>query len=118
MHNYPYLENVSKLISTLLVFAFVITILATLVTSPALSAAAVHDIGNQKSKNKNKPKDPKCNNVQVLLKVSKIPKDSKLFVAQATLDGKTIALSRCSQSCYCFRIRQSCIGLLQVLELP
>ena len=76
-------------ISTLLVFGFVMTVLATLVTSPALSAAAVHDNGNQKSKDKNKPKDPKCNNVQVLLKVSKIPKGSKLLVAQATLDGKT-----------------------------
>lgn len=77
-------------ISTLIVFAFVITILATLVTSPALSAAAAHDSGNQKSKDKNKPKDPKCNNVLILLKVSKIPKGSKLLVAQATLDGKTV----------------------------
>jgi hypothetical protein len=76
-------------ISTLLVFGFVMTVLATLVTSPALSAAAVHDNGNQKSKDK--PKDPKCNNVQILLKVSKIPKDSKLLVAQATLDGKTVS---------------------------
>jgi hypothetical protein len=75
-------------ISTLLVFGFVMTVLATLVTSPALSAAAVHDNGNQKSKDK--PKDPKCNNVQILLKVSKIPKDSNLLVAQATLDGKTV----------------------------
>ena len=58
-------------ISTLLVFGFVMTVLATLVTSPALSAAAVHDNGNQKSKDKNKPKDPKCNNVKILLKVSK-----------------------------------------------
>ena len=65
--------------------------IATLVTSPALPAAAVHDSGNQKSKDKNKPKDPKCNNVQILLKVSKIPKDSKLLVAQATLDGKTVS---------------------------
>ena len=56
-------------ISTLLVFGFVMTVLATLVTSPALSAAAVHDNGNQKSKDKNKPKDPKCNNVLILLKV-------------------------------------------------
>jgi hypothetical protein len=77
-------------ISTILVFGFVMTVLATLVTSPALSAAAVHDNGNQKSKDKNKPKDPKCNNVKILLKVSKIPKDSKLLVAQATLDGKTV----------------------------
>jgi len=76
-------------ISTLLVFGFVMTVLSTLVTSPALSAAAVHDNGNQKSKDK--PKDLKCNNVQILLKVSKIPKDSKLLVAQATLDGKTVS---------------------------
>jgi len=78
-------------ISTLLVFGFVMTVLATLVTSPALSAAAVHDNGNQKSQDKNKPKDPKCNNVKVLLKVSKIPIGSKLLVAQATLDGKTVS---------------------------
>lgn len=78
-------------ISTLLVFGFVMTVLATLVTSPALSAAAVHDNGNQKSKDKNKPKDPKCNNVQILLKISKIPKGSKLLLAQATLDGKTVS---------------------------
>lgn len=77
-------------LSTLLVFAFIMTTLATLVTSPALSAAAVHDSGNQKSKDKNKPKDPKCNNVQILLKVSKIPKGSKVVIAQATLDGKTV----------------------------
>jgi hypothetical protein len=50
----------------------------------------VHDSGNQKSKDKNKPKDPKCNNVQILLNVSKMPKGSKLLVAQATLDGKTV----------------------------
>jgi hypothetical protein len=78
-------------ISTLLVFGFVMTVLATLVTSPALSAAAVHDNGNQKSKDKNKPKDPKCNNVQILLKISKIPNGSKLLLAQATLDGKTVS---------------------------
>src|SRR6476620_12083569 len=63
-------------------------VLATLVTSPALSAAALNDNGNQKSKDK--PKFPKCNNVQILLKVSKIPKGSKLLIAQATLDGKTV----------------------------
>ena len=32
----------------------------------------------------------KCKNVQILLKVSNIPKDSKLLIAQATLDGKTV----------------------------
>ena len=35
-------------------------------------------------------KNPNHNNVKLLLKVSKIPKDSKLLVAQATLDGKTV----------------------------
>jgi hypothetical protein len=80
----------TRQLATLLVFASIMTILATLVTSPALSAAAVHDSGNQKSKDKNKPKDPKCNNVQILLKVSNIPKGSKQLVAQATLDGKTV----------------------------
>jgi hypothetical protein len=30
------------------------------------------------------------NNVKILLKVSKIPKDSKLLVAQATLNGKSV----------------------------
>ena len=59
-------------------------------SSPTLSAGAVHDNGNQKSKDKTKTKDPKCNNVQILLKVSKIPKGSKLLIAQATLDGKTV----------------------------
>jgi hypothetical protein len=77
-------------ISTISVFSFIMALLVTLVTSPALSAAAVHDSGNQKSKDKNKPKDPKCNNVQILLKVSKIPKGSELLVAEATLDGKTV----------------------------
>ena len=62
-------------ISTLLVFGFVMTVpIATLVTSPALSGAAVHDSGNQKSKDKNKPKDPKCNNCT---DTSKGIKDSK-----------------------------------------
>jgi hypothetical protein len=73
---------------SLLVMSFIIAIFATLVTSPTLSAAAVHDNGKQKSKDK--PKDPKCNNVKILLKVSNIPKGSTLLVAQATLDGKTV----------------------------
>jgi hypothetical protein len=72
----------------MLVLASVLTIFAALMTSPTLSAAAVHDNGNQKSKDK--PKDPKCNNIQILLKVSKIPKGSKVLIAQATLDGKTV----------------------------
>ena len=75
---------------TLLTLTFVAAVFASLVSSPALSAAAVHDNGNQKSKDNKNPKDPKCNNVQILLKVSKIPKGSKLLIAQATLDGKTV----------------------------
>ena len=69
--------------------AFVSAIFATLITSPVISVAAVHDNGNQKSKDK--PKDPKCNNVKILLKVSKIPKGSNILIAQATLDGKTVS---------------------------
>jgi hypothetical protein len=75
---------------TLLTLTFVVTVFASLVSSPTLSAAAVHDNGNQKSKDTTKTKNPKCNNVQILLKVSKIPKDSKLLIAQATVDGKTV----------------------------
>jgi hypothetical protein len=75
-------------LATLAVLACVITVFATLITSPVMSAAAAHDNGNQKSKDK--PKDPKCNNVKVLLKVSKIPKGSKIVIAKATLDGKTV----------------------------
>ena len=73
---------------SMVALASVLAIFDTLMTSPTLSAAGVHDNGNQKSKDK--PKEPKCNNVQILLKVSKIPKGSKLLVAQATLDGKTV----------------------------
>ncbi len=76
-------------LTMLLISTSIIAIFATLVTSPTLTAAAVHDNGNQKSKDV-KSKNPKCNNVQILLKVSKIPKDSKLLVVQATLDGKTL----------------------------
>ena len=82
--------SITRQITTLLILVSVITIITTLVTSPTLSAAAVHVSSNQKSKDKNKPKDPKCNNVQILLKVSKIPVGTKLLVAQATLDGKTV----------------------------
>ena len=57
-------------------------------TSPALSAAAVHDNGNQKSKDKNKPKDPKCNNVQILLNVSKMPKGSKALGGASNIGWK------------------------------
>ena len=59
----------------MLALVSVLVIFATLMTSPTLSAVAVHVNGNQKSKDK--PKDPKCNNVQILLKVSKIPNGSK-----------------------------------------
>ena len=78
-------------ISTAFVFAFIMTLLtSSLGRRPHFPLPAVHDNGNQKSKDKNKPKDPKCNNVQILLNVSKMPKGSKLLVAQATLDGKTV----------------------------
>ena len=78
----------TRQVISMLALVSVLAIFATLMTSPTLSAAAVHVNGNQKSKDK--PKDPKCNNVQILLKVSKIPNGSKLLVAQATLDGKTL----------------------------
>jgi hypothetical protein len=66
-----------------------VVVATVLVSSPIFNAAyASHDKGNQKSKYK--PKEPKCNNVLILLKVSKIPESSKLLVAQATLDGKTL----------------------------
>jgi hypothetical protein len=79
----------NRKMATLIVMAFVSAMFATLLTSPVISAAAVHDNGNQKSKDK--PKDPKCNNVKILVKVSKIPKGSNIVVAQATLDGKTLS---------------------------
>ncbi|HEX9320270.1 MAG TPA: hypothetical protein VF884_15150 [Nitrososphaeraceae archaeon] len=72
-----------------MVIAFVSAIFASLITSPVVSVAGVHDNGNQKSKDK--PKDPKCNIVKILVKVSKIPKGSKIVIAQATLDGKTVS---------------------------
>jgi hypothetical protein len=77
-------------LATLVSLAFIVAMFATLITSPVMSAAAAHDNGNQKSKDNNKPKDPKCNNVKILLKVSKIPKGSKIVIAEATLDGKTV----------------------------
>ena len=73
---------------TLLVFMAIASFAVTLITAPIASVAASHDNGNQKSKDK--PKDPKCNNVKILVKVSKIPKGSKIVIAQATLDGKTL----------------------------
>jgi len=78
----------NRQIVTLVVMAFVSAIFATLLTSPVISVAAVHDNGSQKSKDK--PKDPKCNNVKILVKVSKIPKGSNIVIAQATLGGKTV----------------------------
>src|SRR5436309_1748610 len=72
----------------MVVMAFVLAIFATLLTSPVISVAAVHDNGSQKSKDK--PKDPKCNNVKILVKVSKIPEGSNIVIAQATLGGKTV----------------------------
>jgi hypothetical protein len=76
-------------ILTFLVFIAIASLAATLVASPIASVAASHDNGNQKSKDK--PKDPKCNNVKILVKVSKIPIGSKNVIAQATLDGKTVS---------------------------
>jgi len=73
---------------TLLVFMAIASFAVTLITAPIASVAASHDNGNQKSKDK--PKDPKCNNVKILVKVSKIPKGSKIVISQATLDGKTL----------------------------
>jgi len=61
-----------------------------LVSSPILNAAyASHDNGNQKSKDK--PKDVKCNNVKILVKVSNIPKDTTTLVGNADLSGKKIS---------------------------
>ena len=74
---------------TLFMILAVASIAATLISFPIASVAASHDNGNQKSKDK--PKDPKCNNVKILVKVSKIPKGSKIVIAQATLDGKTLS---------------------------
>ena len=64
-------------------------IVTCLVILAIASVAASDDNGNQKSKDK--PKDPKCNNVKILVKVSKIPKGSNFVIAQATLDGKTVS---------------------------
>lgn len=61
-----------------------------LVSSPIFNAAfASHDNGNQKSKDK--PKDVKCNNVKILLKVSHIPNDTSTLVGNAELSGKKIS---------------------------
>src|ERR1041384_301789 len=76
-------------IVTFVIFLAIASVTVTLVTYPIASVAASHDNGNQKSKDK--PKDPKCNNVKILVKVSKIPKGSKIVIAQATLDGKTVS---------------------------
>jgi hypothetical protein len=76
-------------IVTCLVIVAIASVAVTLITSPIASVAASHDNGNQKSKDK--PKDPKCNNVKILVKVSKIPTGSKIVVAQATLGGKTVS---------------------------
>jgi hypothetical protein len=75
-------------IVTFVIFLAIASVAVTLITYPIASVAASHDNGNQKSKDK--PKDPKCNNVKILVKVSKIPKGSKIIVAQATLDSKTV----------------------------
>jgi hypothetical protein len=80
-----------KLLATLTVLAIVITVMA-LVSSPILSTAyAAHDKGNQKSKDK--PKDVKCNNIKILLKVSDIPKDTSALAVQVGLKGAQISKS-------------------------
>jgi hypothetical protein len=76
-------------IATFIILIAIASLAVTLITSPIASVAASHDNGNQKSKDK--PKDPKCNNVKILIKVSKIPKGSKIVIGQATLDGKTVS---------------------------
>ncbi len=92
-------------LATVISLAFIVatTCIATLITSPVMSEAAAHDNGNQKSKDKNKPKDPKCNNVNVLLKVSKIPKGSKIVIAKATLDGQQDIAKDSQQDTTCSR---------------
>ena len=61
-----------------------------LVSSPIFNAAyASHDNGNQKSKDK--PKDVKCNNVKILLKISHIPKKTTTLVGNVELNGKKIS---------------------------
>src|ERR1041385_8181865 len=77
---------------TLTKFAMLSIVIVTvgLVSSPILNAAyASHDNGNQKSKDK--PKDVKCNNVKILVKVSNIPKDTTTLVGNAELNGKKIS---------------------------
>jgi hypothetical protein len=79
----------NKTLTKFTVLSIVIVAMA-LVSSPILSAAyASHDKGNQKSKDK--PKDVKCNNVKILLKVSNIPKDTTTLVGNTELNGKKIS---------------------------
>lgn len=79
----------NKIPTTLVLLSIVIFTVA-LVSSPMLNAAyASHDKGKQKSKDK--PKDPKCNNVKILVKVSNIPPNSTALVGQATLNGKSVS---------------------------
>src|SRR5574341_1291595 len=82
-----YMNN--KTLTTLVLLSIVIFTVA-LVSSPMLNAAyASHDKGKQKSKDK--PKDPKCNNVKILVKVSNIPPKTTALVGQATLNGKSVS---------------------------
>jgi hypothetical protein len=78
----------NRKLATTLVMALALALSVSLMTSPTVSVFAAHDNGNQKSKDK--PKVPKCNNVQILVKVSKIPEGSKIVTSQTTLNGKTI----------------------------
>jgi hypothetical protein len=71
---------------SLLILASIVAISASLITAPMVTVG----VGAAHPQKPKTPKDPKCNNVKILLKVSKIPKGSKIVIAQATLDGKTV----------------------------
>lgn len=79
----------NKTLTTLALLSIIMFTIA-LMSSPILNSAyASHDKGKQKSKDK--PNDPKCNNVKILVKVSNIPPNSIAFVGQATLNGKSVS---------------------------
>lgn len=79
----------NKTLTTLALLSIIMFTIA-LMSSPILNSAyASHDKGKQKSKDK--PKDPKCNNVKILVKVSNIPPNSIALVGQATLNGKSVS---------------------------
>src|SRR5207247_6052364 len=79
----------NKTLTTITMLSVVI-VAKTLLASQILTAAyATHDKGNQKSKDK--PKDVKCNNVKILVKVSRIPANTITLVANTDLNGKKIS---------------------------